>query len=48
MPMTLSLILNANGNDNNGFCIRETLSQLCARKRTEGQNILAGINHGLL
>lgn len=37
---------NANGNDNNGFCIRETLSQLCARKRTEGQNILAGINTG--
>lgn len=37
---------NANNNDNNGFCIRETLSQLCARKRTEGQDVLAGINTG--
>lgn len=37
---------NANGNNNNGFNIRETLSQLCTRKRTEGQNIIAGINTG--
>ena len=37
---------NANRNANNGFCIRETLSQLCERKRSEGQNIIAGINTG--
>ena len=37
---------NANGNNNNGFCIRETLSQICARKRAEGQNVVAGINTG--
>lgn len=35
---------NGNNNDNNGFKIRETLSQLCARKRSEGQNILAATN----
>lgn len=35
---------NGNNNDNNGFRIRETLSQLCARKRSEGQTILAGTN----
>lgn len=37
---------NANGNSNNGFNIRETLSQLCTRKRAEGENVLAGINTG--
>ena len=37
---------NANGNSNDGFNIRETLSQLCTRKRTEGENVLAGINTG--
>jgi len=37
---------NGNKNSNNGFNIRETLSQLCARKRSEGQNIIAGINTG--
>lgn len=35
---------NGNKNNNNGYNIRETLSQLCARKRKEGQNILAGTN----
>lgn len=37
---------NGNKNDNNGFKIRETLSQLCARRRVEGDNIVAGINTG--
>lgn len=37
---------NGNKNSNNGFKIRETLSQLCARKRSEGHNIVAGINTG--
>ena len=37
---------NGNNNSNNGFKIRETLSMLCARKRSEGQNIIAGINAG--
>jgi len=37
---------NGNKNSNNGFNIRETLSQLCARKRTEGEEVLAGINTG--
>lgn len=37
---------NGNSNKNNGFKIRETLSQLCERKRAEGQNIVAGINTG--
>ena len=35
---------NGNGNSNNGFKIRETLSQLCSRRRSEGQKILAGTN----
>ena len=35
---------NGNGNINNGFNIRETLSQLCSRKRGEGQSVLAGTN----
>lgn len=37
---------NGNGNSNNGFNLRETLSQLCARKRAEGMNIIAGVNSG--
>ena len=37
---------NANKNSNNGPKVRETLSQLCARKRAEGRNIVAGINTG--
>lgn len=37
---------NGNKNSNNGFKIRETLSQLCNRKRSEGQNIIAGVNSG--
>ena len=37
---------NANSNNNNGFLIRETLSQLCERKRNEGEDVLAGINTG--
>lgn len=37
---------NANKNSNNGPKIRETLSQICTRKRNEGMNVLAGINTG--
>lgn len=37
---------NGNGNSNNGFNLRETLSQLCSRKRTEGEGIVAGVNSG--
>ena len=37
---------NGNKNSNNGFKIRETLSQLCERKRSEGMNIIAGVNAG--
>ena len=37
---------NGNKNSNNGFKVRETLSQLCARKRSEGQNVIAGVNAG--
>ena len=37
---------NGNKNNNNGFKIRETLSQLCDRKRNEGQKVIAGINSG--
>lgn len=37
---------NANKNGNNGFCLRETLSQLCARKTAEGEDVIAGINTG--
>ena len=37
---------NGNENSNNGFVIRETLSQLCSRKRTEGEDVYAGINTG--
>lgn len=35
---------NGNGNNNNGKKIRELLSELCVRKRSEGQKILAGVN----
>ena len=35
---------NGNGNANNGKNIRELLSELCARKRSEGQKILGGVN----
>lgn len=37
---------NANGNSNNGKNLRETLSDVCARRRSEGQDIIAGINTG--
>lgn len=37
---------NANGNHNNGFNLRETLSMLCDRRCEEGQKILAGTNGG--
>ncbi len=37
---------NGNKNSNNGKNLRETLSEVCARRRAEGQNILAGINSG--
>ena len=37
---------NANKNSNNGKNLRETLSDVCSRRRAEGQNILAGINTG--
>lgn len=37
---------NANKNSNNGKNLRETLSEVCARRRSEGQNIIAGINTG--
>lgn len=37
---------NANKNLNNGFNIRETLSQLCARKTAAGENVIAGVNTG--
>lgn len=42
------MIPNPNGNDNNnnGKNIRELLSELCARRRSEGQKILAGVNAG--
>ena len=35
---------NGNKNSNNGKNIRELLSELCVRKRAEGQKILGGIN----
>ena len=35
---------NGNNNGNNGFNKRETLSQLCTRKRSEGQDVIAGVN----
>ena len=35
---------NGNNNSNNGYNKRETLSQLCTRKRSEGQKVFAGIN----
>lgn len=37
---------NWNNNGNNGKNIRETLSEICARKISAGQNIVAGVNAG--
>lgn len=37
---------NGNGNSNNGKNLRETLSEISARKRAEGMNIVAGVNSG--
>lgn len=37
---------NANNNSNNGKNLRETLSEVCSRRRSEGQKIIAGINTG--
>lgn len=37
---------NANNNSNNGKNLRETLSEVCSRRRSEGQNIIAGTNTG--
>lgn len=35
---------NGNANSNNGFKLRERLSDVCARKRAAGEKILAGVN----
>ena len=44
------IIPNPNGRDNDhldaGFVLRETLSRLCARKRSEGDKVIAGVNAG--
>lgn len=37
---------NGNNNSNNGANLRETLSQTAERRRSEGRNIIAGINTG--
>ena len=37
---------NANKNNNNGPKVRETLSQLCERLRSEGTQVIAGVNSG--
>ena len=37
---------NGNKNSNNGKNLRETLSDVCGRRRSEGQNIIAGVNSG--
>ena len=37
---------NGNANKNNGFNLRETLSQLCARKTAAGEDVIAGVNTG--
>lgn len=37
---------NANNNSNNGKNLREVLSETCERRRSEGRNIVAGINTG--
>ena len=37
---------NGNSNKNNGFNLRETLSQLCARKTAAGEDVIAGVNTG--
>lgn len=46
--MAGEMVPNPNGNDNNnnGFKLRERLSDVCARRRAEGQKILAGVNSG--
>ena len=40
------IVPNPNGNNygNNGFNLRERLSDVCKRRRAEGQKVLAGIN----
>lgn len=35
---------NGNANNNNGFNLRERLSDVCKRQRSEGKKILAGVN----
>ena len=37
---------NWNNNGNNGKNLRETLSEICTRKTSAGQNIVAGVNAG--
>lgn len=37
---------NRNFNANNGKNLRETLSETCLRRRSEGRNIIAGVNTG--
>lgn len=37
---------NANSNSNNGYNLRERLSDVCTRRRSEGRNIVAGVNTG--
>lgn len=37
---------NCNKNVNNGYNLRETLSQLCVRKTAAGEGVLAGVNTG--
>lgn len=37
---------NGNANNNNGFNLRERLSDVCARQRSEGKKVLAGVNAG--
>lgn len=37
---------NHNGNSNNGKNLRETLSETCLRRTSEGRNIVAGVNTG--
>lgn len=37
---------NGNNNSNNGKILRETLSETCIRRRSEGRNIVVGINTG--
>ena len=46
MADELCLNPNNNGNSNNGKNLRETLSETCLRRTSEGRNIVAGINTG--